>query len=156
MWSSLSASVIWRRHGLSHKHVPLQWIEIRPDELWECKVENCCLENAVIPICIIFCRYYADIVDGNLKAVMRMILALAAHFKPSANHRTAAGSGRSSSRVTTNHNPHSTVALVQGAAAALVTARHDAAQPTRHTHLRRYTSIHALMQMYSLTVWKQY
>ncbi|KAK7926124.1 hypothetical protein WMY93_008434 [Mugilogobius chulae] len=28
-----------------------------------------------------------DIVDGNLKSIMRIILALAAHFKPSANHR---------------------------------------------------------------------
>ncbi|KAM4620841.1 dixin-like [Polymixia lowei] len=77
-----------------------------------------------------------DIVDGNLKSVMRIILALAAHFKPSANHRAASGSGRSSTRSSANHNPLSTVALAQGAAAALATARHDASLPARHAHLR--------------------
>ncbi|KAM3869472.1 dixin-like [Diretmus argenteus] len=77
-----------------------------------------------------------DIVDGNLKSVMRIILALAAHFKPSANNRATSGSGRSLTRGSANHNPLSTVALAQGAAAALASARHDASQPARHTHLR--------------------
>ncbi|XP_041656508.1 dixin-like isoform X3 [Cheilinus undulatus] len=76
-----------------------------------------------------------DIVDGNLKCVMRIILALAAHFKPSANHRTASGSGRGSTRGSSNHNPLSTVALAQGAAAALASARHDASQPSRAARL---------------------
>ncbi|XP_059912955.1 dixin-like isoform X1 [Gadus macrocephalus] len=77
-----------------------------------------------------------DIVDGNLKSLMRIILALAAHFKPSANHRAASGAGRNSRRAQSNHNPHSAVALAQGAAAALASARHDASLPVRHSHLR--------------------
>ncbi|KAG7266695.1 hypothetical protein CRUP_037262 [Coryphaenoides rupestris] len=78
-----------------------------------------------------------DIVDGNLKSLMRIILALAAHFKPSANNRAASGAGRNSSRrAPSNHNPRSPVALVQGAAAALASARHDASLPMRHSHLR--------------------
>ncbi|XP_029374919.1 dixin-like isoform X3 [Echeneis naucrates] len=76
-----------------------------------------------------------DIVDGNLKSVMRIILALAAHFKPSANHRAATGSGRGLTRNYASHNPLSTVALAQGAAAALASARHDASQPTRITRM---------------------
>ncbi|XP_044079106.1 dixin-A-like isoform X2 [Siniperca chuatsi] len=72
-----------------------------------------------------------DIVDGNLKSVMRIILALAAHFKPSANSRAASGSGRGLSRGSASHNPLSTVALAQGAAAALASARLDASQPAR-------------------------
>ncbi|XP_022046186.1 dixin-like isoform X3 [Acanthochromis polyacanthus] len=72
-----------------------------------------------------------DIVDGNLKSVMRIILALAAHFKPTASHRTASGSGRSLTRGHVSHNPLSTVALAQGAAAALASARHDASLPAR-------------------------
>ncbi|XP_078122458.1 dixin-like isoform X1 [Sander vitreus] len=71
-----------------------------------------------------------DIVEGNLKSVMRIILALAAHFKPSANHRAASVSGRGLSRTSASHNPLSTVALAQGAAAALASARLDASQPT--------------------------
>ncbi|XP_051257872.1 dixin-A isoform X3 [Dicentrarchus labrax] len=76
-----------------------------------------------------------DIVDGNLKSVMRIILALAAHFKPSANHRAASGSGRGLARGSANHNPLSTVALAQGAAAALASARHDASQPAHATRI---------------------
>ncbi|XP_030294138.1 dixin-A-like isoform X2 [Sparus aurata] len=76
-----------------------------------------------------------DIVDGNLKSVMRIILALAAHFKPSASQRAASGSGRSLTRGSTSHNPLSTVALAQGAAAALTSARIDASQPTRATRI---------------------
>ncbi|XP_022617993.1 dixin-like isoform X2 [Seriola dumerili] len=76
-----------------------------------------------------------DIVDGNLRSVMRIILALAAHFKPSANHRAATGSGRSLSRPYATHNPLSTIALAQGAAAALASARFDASQPTRVTRI---------------------
>ncbi|KAM3601267.1 uncharacterized protein V6R79_009915 [Siganus canaliculatus] len=76
-----------------------------------------------------------DIVSGNLKSVMRIILALAAHFKPSANHRAASGSGRSLTRGSANYNPLSTVALAQGAAAALASARLDASQPSRATRI---------------------
>ncbi|XP_077448424.1 dixin-like isoform X3 [Stigmatopora argus] len=70
-----------------------------------------------------------DIVDGNLKSVMRIILALAAHFKPSANHRGTPGSGRGSTPGAPCHNPLSTVALAQGAAATLASARYDASLP---------------------------
>ncbi|XP_006800213.1 dixin-like [Neolamprologus brichardi] len=76
-----------------------------------------------------------DIVDGNLKSVMRVILALAAHFKPTANHRNASGSGRRLTRGHASHNPLSTVALAQGAAATLASARHDASLPTHTARL---------------------
>lgn len=82
----------------------------------------------------------ADIVDGNLKSVMRIILALAAHFKPTANHRAASGSGRGLLRGTSSHNPLSPIALAQGAAAALASARHDASQPA--ACVPRYTLPH--------------
>ncbi|XP_049447798.1 dixin-A-like isoform X2 [Epinephelus fuscoguttatus] len=76
-----------------------------------------------------------DIVDGNLKSVMRIILALAAHFKPSANHRAASGNRKSLTRGSASHNPLSTVALAQGAAAALASARLDASQPARSVRI---------------------
>ncbi|XP_042355605.1 dixin-like isoform X2 [Plectropomus leopardus] len=76
-----------------------------------------------------------DIVDGNLKSVMRIILALAAHFKPTANHRAAFGNRRTLTRGSANHNPLSTVALAQGAAATLASARLDASQPARSIRL---------------------
>ncbi|XP_033758460.1 dixin-like isoform X2 [Pecten maximus] len=63
-----------------------------------------------------------DIVEGNLKSTMRLILALAAHFKPhsvkhSSQHlnRTSVGS------------PHA-VGIAQGASAALAEARRTAAK----------------------------
>lgn len=83
----------------------------------------------------------ADIVDGNLKSVMRIILALAAHFKPSANHRAASGKARSLTRGTSSHNPLSPIALAQGAAAALASARHDVSQPAHAACLPRYAKL---------------
>lgn len=80
----------------------------------------------------------ADIVDGNLKSIMRIILALAAHFKPTANHRAASANGRGLTRGSASHNPLSTVALAQGAVAALASARLDASQPARTTRIHRY------------------
>ncbi|XP_024122073.1 dixin isoform X2 [Oryzias melastigma] len=76
-----------------------------------------------------------DVLEGNLKSVMRIVLALAAHFKPSANQRAASGSGRGLVKSSSGHNPHSTVALAQGAAAALVSARLDASLPIRATRI---------------------
>ncbi|XP_071219037.1 dixin [Salvelinus alpinus] len=67
-----------------------------------------------------------DIVEGDLKSVMRLILALAAHFKPSANQRAASRGGRSMAGAAANHRPLSTVAMAQSAATALAAARHDA------------------------------
>ncbi|XP_036443982.1 dixin-A isoform X2 [Colossoma macropomum] len=81
-----------------------------------------------------------DIVEGNLKSAMRLILALAAHFKPSAsaNHRAGLGVGRSSAGSLANHRPHSTMAMAQNAAAALAAARHDASCSGRSVlHLRQ-------------------
>jgi len=71
---------------------------------------------------------------------MRLILALAAHFKPSASasHRAGASVGRSSTGSSANHRPHSTMAMAQNAAAALAAARQDAARPGRSVfHLRQ-------------------
>ncbi|MBN3310340.1 DIXC1 protein, partial [Amia calva] len=50
-----------------------------------------------------------DIVEGNLKSVMRLILALAAHFKPStsANHRAGASAGRGSVLLPPRNAPQS-------------------------------------------------
>ncbi|XP_055004470.1 dixin-like isoform X2 [Boleophthalmus pectinirostris] len=81
-----------------------------------------------------------DIVEGNLKSIMRIILALAAHFKPSASHRAASRNGRTANKISTNHNPLSTVALAQGAAAALASARIDASQPPGTTRLHSWNS----------------
>ncbi|XP_055792930.1 dixin-like isoform X2 [Salvelinus fontinalis] len=67
-----------------------------------------------------------DVVEGDLKSVMRLILALAAHFKPSANQRAASRGGRSMAGAAANHRPLSTVAMAQSAATALAAARHDA------------------------------
>ncbi|KAM5131809.1 dixin isoform 2-T2 [Mantella aurantiaca] len=70
-----------------------------------------------------------DIVDGNLKSIMRIILTLAAHFKPvsgrSANQTVVGASGKSQSIFSANHRPQSASAMVQGAAAALADVRLD-------------------------------
>ncbi|XP_038129943.1 dixin-like isoform X2 [Cyprinodon tularosa] len=97
-----------------------------------------------------------DIIDGNLKPVMRIILALAAHFKPSASQRAASGSGRSLTGGSTSHNPLSTVALAQGAAATLASARLDASLPTRFARINsgrgldgeKSVCVRALVQQY--------
>ncbi|XP_058271660.1 dixin-A isoform X2 [Hemibagrus wyckioides] len=80
-----------------------------------------------------------DIVEGNLKSAMRLILALAAHFKPSAsaNHRAGAVLARNSNSSSANHRPHSTMAMAQNAAAALAAARSDASRSGRGVHQLR-------------------
>lgn len=77
--------------------------------------------------------------EGNLKSAMRLILALAAHFKPSAsaNHRAGAALGRSSTSSSAYHRPHSTMAMAQNAAAALAAARNDASRSGRSVHQLR-------------------
>ncbi|XP_058865674.1 dixin-like isoform X1 [Acipenser ruthenus] len=75
-----------------------------------------------------------DIVEGNLKSVMRLILALAAHFKPSvksASQRAAAVAGHSQPPASANHRPHSATAMAQNAVAALAAARQDASRSGR-------------------------
>ncbi|XP_076129970.1 dixin-like isoform X2 [Alosa pseudoharengus] len=81
-----------------------------------------------------------DIVDGNLKSAMRLILALAAHFKPSASasHRAGATTARGTAGSSPNHRPHSTMAMAQNAVAALAVARQDASRSGRSLlHLRQ-------------------
>lgn len=103
-------------------------------------IQRCLFRKTIIDHHIFFVSFL-DIIDGNLKSIMRIILALAAHFKPSASQRAASGSGRSLGRGNTSHNPLSTVALAQGAAAALVSARLDASLPTRFARINRYANV---------------
>uniref|UniRef100_H3BHH3 Dixin n=1 Tax=Latimeria chalumnae TaxID=7897 RepID=H3BHH3_LATCH len=72
-----------------------------------------------------------DIVEGNLKSVMRLILALAAHFKPSASVRTPAASGTSQDASSATHRPHSATAMAQSAATALAEVRQDVSRSGR-------------------------
>ncbi|XP_072281742.1 dixin isoform X2 [Pyxicephalus adspersus] len=77
-----------------------------------------------------------DIVDGNLKSIMRIILTLAAHFKPvsgrSVNHNVVGASGKNQSVFSANnHRPQSTTAVAQGAAAALADVRLDMSRSGR-------------------------
>ncbi|XP_062894662.1 dixin-like isoform X1 [Mobula hypostoma] len=76
-----------------------------------------------------------DIVEGNLKCVMRLILALAAHFKPSgvrsSSHKSAIPLGGRPATSVDNHRPLSAAAMVQNAAAALAEARQDVSRSGR-------------------------
>ncbi|XP_052285903.1 dixin-like isoform X2 [Dreissena polymorpha] len=67
-----------------------------------------------------------DIVDGNLKSIMRLILALAAHYKPKSVKQSSQGSSRGSSRADKRSPNVSSIA--QGAAAALTAARRHVAK----------------------------
>uniref|UniRef100_A0A8B9BH48 Dixin n=1 Tax=Anser brachyrhynchus TaxID=132585 RepID=A0A8B9BH48_9AVES len=106
-----------------------------------------------------------DIVDGNLKSIMRLILALAAHFKPGSgramNHSAAGMTGKSSSASSASHRPRSAAAVAQGAVAALADVRQDVLQSGRDVFRHRqrnssmdeeienpYWSVRALVQQY--------
>ncbi|XP_026719348.1 dixin isoform X2 [Athene cunicularia] len=106
-----------------------------------------------------------DIVDGNLKSIMRLILALAAHFKPGsgrAMHHSPAGTvGKSLSASSVGHRPRSAAAVAQGAMAALADVRQDVLQSGREVFRHRqrnssmdeeienpYWSVRALVQQY--------
>ncbi|XP_040546296.1 dixin isoform X3 [Gallus gallus] len=106
-----------------------------------------------------------DIVDGNLKSIMRLILALAAHFKPGSgravNHSPAGMMGKSSAASFASHRPHSAAAVAQGAVAALADVRQDVLQSGRDVFRHRqrnssmdeeietpYWSVRALVQQY--------
>ncbi|BFZ25452.1 hypothetical protein BsWGS_28495 [Bradybaena similaris] len=65
-----------------------------------------------------------DIVDGNLKAIMRLILALAAHYKPNSVRHSAQSSRQN------------ITGIAQGAAAALTEARRNATR-AGHRYRRR-------------------
>lgn len=75
----------------------------------------------------LFCP--SDIVDGNLKSIMRLVLALAAHFKPGSS-RTV-NQGRDSRAPLQSHRPHCATAVAQGAAAALADVCHDMSRSGR-------------------------
>ncbi|KFP50280.1 Dixin, partial [Cathartes aura] len=106
-----------------------------------------------------------DIVDGNLKSIMRLILALAAHFKPGSgramNHSPAGIAGKSLSALSASHRPRSAAAVAQGAVAALADVRQDVLQSGRDVFRHRqrnssmdeeienpYWSVRALVQQY--------
>ncbi|ELK11924.1 Dixin [Pteropus alecto] len=100
-----------------------------------------------------------DIVEGNLKSIMRLVLALAAHFKPGSS-RTV-NQGRNSRAPVQSHQPHCATAVAQGAAAALADVCHDMSQSGRDVFRYRqrnssmdeeienpYWSVRALVQQY--------
>ncbi|XP_049745225.1 dixin isoform X5 [Elephas maximus indicus] len=70
-----------------------------------------------------------DIVEGNLKSIMRLVLALAAHFKPGSSRMVS--QGRDSSTPLQSHQPHCATAVAQGAAAALADVCHDVSRSGR-------------------------
>ncbi|KAM3922666.1 dixin isoform 4-T4 [Leptodactylus fuscus] len=105
-----------------------------------------------------------DIVEGNLKSIMRLILTLAAHFKPvsgrSVNHGALGVSGKNQS-ASANHRPNSATAMAQGAAAALADVRQDMSRSGRDVYRYRqrknsvdeeignpYWSVRAMVQQY--------
>nr|XP_056716214.1 dixin-like [Euleptes europaea] len=106
-----------------------------------------------------------DIVDGNLKSIMRLILALAAHFKPGSSKPAPSGTmGKSpagGAAPAANHRPHSAAAVAQGAVAALADVRQDVLHSGRDVFRLRqrnssmddeiehpYWSVRALVQQY--------
>ncbi|CAO2635115.1 Dixdc1 [Lemmus lemmus] len=101
-----------------------------------------------------------DIVEGNLKSIMRLVLALAAHFKPGCSSRMVS-QGRDSRVPAQSHQPHCATAVAQGAAAALADVCRDMSQSGRDVFRYRrrnssmdeeienpYWSVRALVQQY--------
>uniref|UniRef100_A0A8C6RUL5 Dixin n=1 Tax=Nannospalax galili TaxID=1026970 RepID=A0A8C6RUL5_NANGA len=101
-----------------------------------------------------------DIVEGNLKSIMRLVLALAAHFKPGSSRTVS--QGRDSRATVQSHQPHCATAMAQGAAAALADVCHDMSRSGRDVFRYRqrgnssmdeeienpYWSVRALVQQY--------
>ncbi|XP_023562368.1 dixin [Octodon degus] len=100
-----------------------------------------------------------DIVEGNLKSIMRLVLALAAHFKPGSSRTVS--QGRDSRAPPQSHQPHCATAVAQGAAAALADVCHDMSRSGRDIFRYRqrnssmdeeienpYWSVRALVQQY--------
>ncbi|XP_059273173.1 dixin isoform X11 [Mustela nigripes] len=100
-----------------------------------------------------------DIVEGNLKSIMRLVLALAAHFKPGSNRTVS--QGREPRASLQSHQPHCATAVAQGAAAALADVCHDMSRSGRDVFRYRqrnssvdeeienpYWSVRALVQQY--------
>ncbi|XP_066895032.1 dixin isoform X3 [Kogia breviceps] len=70
-----------------------------------------------------------DIVEGNLKSIMRLVLALAAHFKPGSSKTVS--QGQDARAPLQSHQPHCATAVAQGAAAALADVCHDMSRSGR-------------------------
>ncbi|XP_073759846.1 dixin isoform X12 [Callorhinus ursinus] len=70
-----------------------------------------------------------DIVEGNLKSIMRLVLALAAHFKPGPNRTVSQGRGPRAPLQ--SHQPRCATAVAQGAAVALADVCHDMSRSGR-------------------------
>ncbi|XP_028019988.1 dixin isoform X1 [Balaenoptera acutorostrata] len=70
-----------------------------------------------------------DIVEGNLKSIMRLVLALAAHFKPGSSRTVS--QGQDARAPLQSHQPHCATAVAQGAAAALADVCHDMSRSGR-------------------------
>ncbi|XP_053781828.1 dixin isoform X4 [Desmodus rotundus] len=100
-----------------------------------------------------------DIVEGNLKSIMRLVLALAAHFKPGPGRTVS--QGQDSRAPLQSHQPHCATAVAQGAAAALADVCHDVSRSGRDVFRYRqrnssmdeeienpYWSVRALVQQY--------
>ncbi|XP_023613667.1 dixin isoform X4 [Myotis lucifugus] len=100
-----------------------------------------------------------DIVEGNLKSIMRLVLALAAHFKPGSGRTVS--QGRDFRAPLQSHQPHCATAVAQGAAAALADVCHDMSRSGRDVFRYRqrnsstdeeienpYWSVRALVQQY--------
>ncbi|XP_051012378.1 dixin isoform X2 [Acomys russatus] len=100
-----------------------------------------------------------DIVEGNLKSIMRLVLALAAHFKPGSSRMVSQGQDPKAS--VQSHQPHCATAVAQGAAAALADVCHDMSRSGRDVFRYRqrnssmdeeienpYWSVRALVQQY--------
>ncbi|XP_026634792.1 dixin isoform X2 [Microtus ochrogaster] len=100
-----------------------------------------------------------DIVEGNLKSIMRLVLALAAHFKPGSSRTMS--QGRDSRVPAQSHQPHCATAVAQGAAAALADVCRDMSRSGRDVFRYRqrnssmdeeienpYWSVRALVQQY--------
>ncbi|XP_071806198.1 dixin-like isoform X3 [Asterias amurensis] len=77
-----------------------------------------------------------DIVDGNLKAIMRLILALAAHYKPSSVKQTPQATSASNPTGRKAQRQASFAAMAANAAAAIHDVRKEAAGAG--SSLRRY------------------
>ncbi|XP_048369109.1 dixin [Sphaerodactylus townsendi] len=111
-----------------------------------------------------------DIVDGNLKSTMRLILALAAHFKPGSSKaagQTPSGTmGKSpagaAAAAVANHRPRSAAAVAQDAMVTLADVRQDVLRSGRDVFRHKqssnssmdediehpYWSVRALVQQY--------
>jgi len=76
---------------------------------------------------------FSDIVDGNVKATMRLVLALAAHFKPGSvkpSHQSAL----SPAQTKLTRSPSAAAAAAE-AAAAIGEASRKAASAGRHIRM---------------------